>query len=250
MLSLISSLATNLFIWIWLVAAFLIWLASKDKRRVRYLGIVLLLAVWILGTRPVSEGILWPLESQYQPAAIANLQAQGVNQVVVLTGGGFPLRDDMLSSAFPHASMYRLAGGIELCTKLGPDCKLIFSGSAGRDHSERDTAVTMKDFAVLLQPARAAEAEAQSNSTAEHPNNVRPLVGSQPFILVTSAVHMPRSMSVFTKAGLHPIPYPVDYLVIGGPYQLTDFLPSVENLWNIEAGLHEYFGLIFYAVQG
>ena len=39
------------------------------------------------------------------------------------------------------------------------------------------------------------------------------MIGREKFILVTSAAHMPRSMALFRKRGLQPIPAPADFQV-------------------------------------
>ena len=250
MLSLMTSLLPNVMLWLLLLGALLLWCGTKDKRRATRWGWIFLLALWLLGTRPVTEVVLWPLESRYIAPNIATLIKERVTQVVVLTGGGYPVRGEMLSAAFPHASMYRFLNGLELCSRLGPDCRLIFSGSAGRKSRDLTTALTMQELCLLLRPGSEVLAEARSGSTAEHPRNVHPLVRSGPFVLVTSAVHMPRSMRSFGKAGLNPIPYPVDFLAMGGPYGWASWIPSVENLWNLGVALREYLALVFYAVKG
>jgi uncharacterized SAM-binding protein YcdF (DUF218 family) len=250
MFSVLTNLLPNILFWMWLMAALFLWWATKGNGRARRLGVVLLVAFWLLGIRPVADVILYPLESQYAAPDIGSLQKQGVRQVVVLTGGGYRVSGEMLSSAFPHASTYRFIGGLELCSRLGPDCRLIFSGSAGRQRRDLATAITMKRLALNLMPGRQVLAEAQSGSTAEHPANVQPLVGNEPFVLVTSAVHMPRSMRTFHKASLTPIPYPVDFLSSGGPYGWSDWLPSAESLWKEGVALREYWALVFYSVKG
>lgn len=208
------------------------------------------MGIWLVGTRPVAEIVLQPLESQYKQADIRDLAGKGIHQVVVLTGGGYPLHGEILSSTFPHGSAYRFLGGIELCTRLGPDCRIIFSGSAGRQRRDLLTAETMKDLSLLITPGREVLAETQSASTAEHPANVRAMVKNEPFLLVTSAVHMPRSMRTFQKAGLKPIPYPVDFLALGGEYGWSSWLPSFENMWKLNVALREYMALLFYTVKG
>jgi len=103
---------------------------------------------------------------------------------------------------------------------------------------------------MLMIPHVEVAAEAQSGSTAEHPENVRPLFIKERFILVTSAVHMPRAIRAFKRARLDPIPYPVDFLVIGGDYGWMDLIPSVENLWKMNVALREYMALVFYTLAG
>ena len=107
----------------------------------------------------------------------------------------------------------------------------------------------MKDLSHLIAPERQVLAEARSESTADHPANVRPLLNKGSFALVTSALHMPRSMRSFNKSGLNPIPYPVDFLSSGG-YGWADVLPSFENFWKLNAAIREYQALVLYTVKG
>jgi uncharacterized SAM-binding protein YcdF (DUF218 family) len=108
----------------------------------------------------------------------------------------------------------------------------------------------MRDLSILMIPHLKVAAEAQSGSTAEHPENVRPLLNQERFILVTSAVHMHRAIRAFNRAGLNPIPYPVDFLTLGGDYGWMDFIPSVDNLWKVNVALREYMALAFYTLAG
>jgi uncharacterized SAM-binding protein YcdF (DUF218 family) len=250
MFSLMTSVVSNLFIWLWLLAAVFIWWATKANRKARRRGVILLIVFWFLGTQPAADVVLWPLESRYAVPDIKSLQRQGVKQVVVLTGGGYPLQEEILSSTFPHGSMYRFLAGLELCSRLGEDCLIIFSGSAGRQREDLTVALTMQDLSHLIAPGRQVMAEARSESTAEHPANVRPLLRKEPFVLVTSAYHMFRSMRSFNKAGLNPIPYPVDFLAMGGRYGWSDWLPSTQSLWTINVALREYLALALYMVKG
>jgi uncharacterized SAM-binding protein YcdF (DUF218 family) len=171
-----------------------------------------------------------------------------VRQVVVLTGGGYAIRDGLLSSAFPQASAQRFLGGLELCAKLGPECRLVFSGSAGRGRGNLATALAMRDLAALVRPAGSVAGEAESHSTRDHPGKVRPLLSPGPFALVTSAFHMGRALRSFRAAGLDPIPYPVGRLAHGG-YGWADLLPSVESLWVAGVALREYQARLLYAVR-
>ena len=247
MLGLLQSSLINIVLWLWVIIATVIWMATSKNTWGRRAGIVIALFLWLFATRPFVEAVLSPLENCFNPPDVAGLKAKGVNQVVVLTAGGLVARGENLSSAFPQPSMYRFIGGIELCAKLGPDCKLIFSGSAG-PNTRIDTALTMRELAVTLDPQRKVMAEASSDRTSEHPDNVRPLVGDRSFILVTSAMHMRRSMNAFVNAGLHPIAYPVDFLSQGGRYGAVDFVPSADNLWKMQMATREYLALMYYSI--
>ena len=73
------------------------------------------------------------------------------------------------------------------------------------------------------------------------------LVGNQAFILVTAAYHMPRSMALFKKLGLHPIAAPTNFLVKEKDW--FDIL-NEKALLNFEVALHEYIGLLWYSIKG
>jgi uncharacterized SAM-binding protein YcdF (DUF218 family) len=80
---------------------------------------------------------------------------------------------------------------------------------------------------------------------------VRRLVGDDRFVLVTSASHMLRSVALFRKQGMEPIPAPTDHWVKRSdgmsPYR---FFPGAENLLKTEMAVHEYLGLAWAKIRG
>ena len=106
----------NVVLCFWLaLAVFTVWI-TRSHRRARGLGAVILAGLWLLGTRPVAEALLRPLEDRTPSSSPSTLRIQGVRQVVVLMGGSFPLRGDMLSPGIGGSSLPRFVGGLELCT--------------------------------------------------------------------------------------------------------------------------------------
>jgi uncharacterized SAM-binding protein YcdF (DUF218 family) len=93
--------------------------------------------------------------------------------------------------------------------------------------------------------------ENRSRNTAENAANTRVLVSydiTGPWLLVTSAFHMPRAVGTFCAAGWRNIiPYPVDYRGIG----------SLEIGWDLGGRLSvlniavkEWIGLTAYRITG
>ncbi|MSP19304.1 MAG: YdcF family protein [Bdellovibrionales bacterium] len=62
-------------------------------------------------------------------------------------------------------------------------------------------------------------------------------------ILVTSAFHMKRSMKLFSRTGLTIIPYPTD-IRINTTSVSSDFIPSVDALFNFSLAVKEHLGLL------
>jgi len=79
-------------------------------------------------------------------------------------------------------------------------------------------------------------------------------------ILVTSAMHMPRSVALFEKQGFQVIPAPTDYVVteagwealtrLNLPAQFIYLIPNADNLALTSRSLKEYLGLFIYQFKG
>ena len=70
-------------------------------------------------------------------------------------------------------------------------------------------------------------------------------------ILVTSAMHMKRSVAIFKKAGFTVIPAPADYLVEdGGGSVWYGLLPSATSLEESTSAIKEYIGIVVYKMLG
>jgi len=68
------------------------------------------------------------------------------------------------------------------------------------------------------------------------------------FYLITSAVHMPRSIAVFKKQGLNPIAFPVSYKSSDNFSYFYKW--RLTNMFLLHESLHEIFGYIYYAISG
>ncbi len=243
--ALVNEFLLNSALWLWgITAALLIFFARGNSRR-RLVAGIFLAVFWVSGTSPFARAVMRPLETMYHTPTIAELQRANVKRVVVLTGGGYTKVNDLDALALPHASTFRFLAGIELCARLAPDCEIIFSGSAGSSNPQVQAASNMQNLGKTLAPQMPMTSESNSNSTAEHPQNVKPIVGDARFVLVTSAYHMPRAMMVFERAGLHAIPYPVDFYTHDG-LVWNDLLPSPKNWETLNLALHEYVGMLLY----
>jgi uncharacterized SAM-binding protein YcdF (DUF218 family) len=74
---------------------------------------------------------------------------------------------------------------------------------------------------------------------------VRKLLGTKPFLLVTSAYHMPRAMLLMRRAGAEPIAASAGQRAFGAtPISWRSFVPGAGGLGNTECALHEYAGLV------
>ena len=73
------------------------------------------------------------------------------------------------------------------------------------------------------------------------------LVGSEPFILVTSASHMPRSMVLFKSLGLNPIPAPTDFHK--AKFRGFFVLPRFDAFDQSQRAMYEYIGMLWVKIR-
>ncbi|AFZ25286.1 hypothetical protein Cylst_3119 [Cylindrospermum stagnale PCC 7417] len=111
-------------------------------------------------------------------------------------------------------------------------------------------------------PSEAIVQEPNSFNTYENAENVRQILesrGIRRVLLVTSAMHMPRSLKIFQRQGVDVIAAPTDFLVSLGEMQeigstpkaaILNLLPDTENLDQFTRALKEYVGSFVYRLRG
>ena len=231
-----------------LTGIMLLWLTRRQQagKIVASVGAALLLIFsYSFGT----GRLLRSLGHQYPPVAAERVRAAGIKWVVVLGGGASSDPDIPPASQLSEASLAHLIEGIRLHRQL-PTSRLILSG--GRVFGSGSDADAMRDLAVQLGVApENLIPEASSSDTETQALNVHVLVGSDAFLLVTSASHMPRAMALFKKAGMNPVPAPTHYLShVNQGMSPADFYPSLRGLRKSETVIYEYMSLLWAKLRG
>jgi len=209
------------------------------------LGTALLLLV---SSNITGAVLLKPLESRF-PAILDAPAEKSVRYVVVLAGGWSFDPRVTVTSQLGCGSTMRVAEGVRLQRQL-PGSKLVLSG--GRLFGPDAAAEGMSRFAHELGvPSQNIMLEPESKDTEEEARLLAPILGRDPFILVTSAAHMPRSVGLFKKAGTNPIPAPTDHRVIGFSTDwLANLFPSAAGLDKCETAIYEYLALAWAKLRG
>ncbi len=240
----ITTLFLNVILLSWVVIAVVIVLATGNHAALRVAGIAVLVALWLLGSQSFADLLLRPLERRYPRPSIEELRDRGIEQVVVLSGGaevdrrGRRLRSGPPVDSLTGWSMARFLAGQDLAARLDPGCRIIFTGAAG---------AALADASRDLFPERASLGEFDSKETAHHPRAIAEELGGRPFVLVTSAFHLPRSMRVFRRGGLDPIAYPCGYLN-SASHKVTGLIPSTRGLELSQLAIAEYAANVFDAI--
>jgi uncharacterized SAM-binding protein YcdF (DUF218 family) len=217
-----------------------------------------LIILFLSGNTWISNCLVQSLEWQNIPKT----ELPTADAIVILGGGtkaqAYPRPDVDFSEAGDRVwyggNLYR----------SGKAPKIIVSG--GRIAWEGSVSPESDDLTKILVnmgvPKTDIIPEANSYNTRDNAVNVQKILQAQNFktiLLVTSAMHMPRSMAIFKHLGINAIAAPTDYHVsqieLDQPNQQTEsvilsFLPNEDCLLLTTKAIKEYIGILVYKLRG
>ncbi|MBL8993660.1 MAG: YdcF family protein [Spirochaetia bacterium] len=241
---------------IFILALLAVWILNagffgrKRNPRAAWPALIIGVFLYLLSIGPVAGFLLRPIEHRYDAASLS-IPAIRPSAVVVLGGGlqpGTPTSE--WKPLLSPDSLQRTMAGFELREKTG--LPIVVSGGSvfGKGEAEAEVMARflrkpgLQDGDVIV--------ENRSRNTWENALYTREKLGekSQSVYLVTSAFHMPRSVSFFRKTGFEVVPVPVAYRTgrkIGwGPLW---YLPSMDAFSLSTLALHEYLGMTAYVFK-
>lgn len=228
-----------------LVGMFLLWFTRRQTlgKIIVSLGIFIILP---LSFNAVSEELLRPLEYQYSPLMLDSAESKqdrqnepAIKWIVVLGGGHVSDPNVPITSQVSTASLVRLTEGVRLYRKLAGS-KIVLMGGAVFDPVP-EVEIVAKIAEIMNVNRNDLVLEKMSKDTEEQAKLIKNIVGNDRFILVTSASHMPRSVALFKKVGLNPVPAPTNHRVVEGKRMSPgDFFPSTGGLSKAENAIYEY----------
>lgn len=226
---------------------YLLWLTSKKKAgQIMVTAGILSLAMFSFP--PFAHLLIAPLEKEYRPFDLQ--MKENIKYVVVLGGGHIYDPSIPPTSRLSYPTMMRLTEGIRLLKEI-PGSRLLLSG--GGTESPDTEADSMLTVALSLGVKRdRIILETESRDTKDEARIIKEIVKSSPFVLVTSAAHMKRSMALFRKMGMKPIGAPTDYMtgnnIKGKGFGF--FTPKSDAIIRVEKAIHEYLGILWAKIRG
>jgi len=237
----------SLIVGLLLIGLFLLWLTRKQKagKVIITLGVVLLL---ILSYATVPDFFLSRFERKYPPLS-ETLISDKVQWVVVLGGGHTSDPELPATGQISDASLSRLVEGIRIHRQL-PQSNLVLSGGIVFD--PKPEARTMFEVASVLGVNQDnLTLDIASKDSKDQALRIKEITGNERFVLVTSALHLPRAMALFQAQGMNPIPAPTDFWIKESQgINPGDFFPRIGNLKKVERAVHEYLGILWAKLRG
>lgn len=234
----------------WLLLLLLV-LIFWQRRWARTLLAFTFLLILVLHSGPVNYALRYPLESRYPPL-VDPAKAGNYDAIVVLTSGSVPATGLIpLPSVDEH--MFRRLDEAWRLYRIRPKPIIISGGHVNPFTPALDENKIARDFLIRWGvPKKDIIGEENSRDTFENALATQTVLkkhGWKRYLLVTSAMHMPRSMMVFAELVPEPIPAPGDFSV--EKFELTpfDFFPSEEVAAKMFATIHEYLGMANYYLR-
>ncbi len=230
---------------IWLIVLFAWRLFAKSPRTKKRLTIVLVTFVFVFG----NEFLYTKLANAWQPKQV---QLTKQYQAGILLGGLCSF--DKYGNGYLNTSSDRL---IAICTlyKTGVIKKIVIAaGNINKDQPNEAAYIFVRMAELGIDKADII-IEGRSRNTFENAVFAKQKIDSihlsPPYVLVTSAMHMPRATRVFKKAGLSVVPYPCNYEVLERKFSWDDFLvPKLYVISEWQGLLKEVVGLAGYKLFG
>jgi uncharacterized SAM-binding protein YcdF (DUF218 family) len=175
---------------------------------------------------PIGVALMTPLEYRFP---FSPPDSRAPDGVILLAGGSSRAIDAVSSLSQDY-----------------PKARLIFSGFSATDKK------LLKRFARLGGDPARVYMQHGPRTTLEDATYSAALLKPTPserWLLVTSALHMPRAVGCFRTVGFQVEPYPVEFRTAGS-HPFVGFAPGSAALSNLDTAVKEWIGLVAYRLMG
>lgn len=207
---------------------------------------LMVLLIVAVGCGPVPSWLMRGLQGDYAATPAPHWQAR--NAIVLLGAGTFrdPAHGTLEPSFFANGRILAAVAQYQSCRAAGGECKVLASGGDALRNGAPEAAVYRDALVRAGVPAADVLLEDRSLSTWHNAQYSKPILAAyapQHTVLVTSGLHMRRSLLYFAHFGLTPEPVRGDLIE-----PLWSFYPLSWNFTVADAALHEYVGIARYHV--
>jgi uncharacterized SAM-binding protein YcdF (DUF218 family) len=234
-------------LWVLIILA-LAWIARNRQWKKRLYTIAILLFLFFSNGWIINN--IW-YRYQWQPVDLKQEESYAAGILLGGLAGYDEYRKrgvfNMSSDRFIQAARLYETGRIRSIMVTGGNS--IFVKESG--YNEADFIV--QNLGDLQIPASKIFVEKKARNTKENAAFSKPILDSAglrgPYLIITSAIHMPRAMKVFEKAGLDVRPFPCNYMITedNTKFTLRNLMPSGSSFENWKSILKEWIGILLLA---
>jgi len=229
--------------WLILLAG-LFFFILKRKRTSLVCGFFSIVWLGMITSPFLPDLLVRSLESRYPSLLdISKLNTNDSVYILVLGAGSADNKSLPPNDRLSPNSLLRLSEAIRL-HRLLKSSHLVLRGSVEGENETDSDQFMQTAIALGVEENKIHFLGTPENTRLEAFEFTRKFGTNNTLILVTDAIHMPRAMLLFQKAGQKPIPAPTNHLVKSKQKQdISDWGPSALNIEKMEYAMHEIFGL-------
>ena len=171
---------------------------------------------------------------------------------ISVLGHGHSVGDHIpLQSTLSNEALNRALGAFFLFKK-NPQSQMILSGYSGANEKVSHARVLYSFLYELGVPPDKMTLLEDPKDTNEESQKIAAIVKDKKLAVVTSAIHMPRSMALFQSRGLNVEAVPAYFWIKKEKQKIgwKSFLPSSSRIRLFQIYMHEFFGLIWSKARG
>jgi len=228
----------------WLIVLLLVACMVK-KRSLKKTALILALFVFIVFG---NAALLNWYAKTWQPKPV--VLSPSAEYSCGIVPGGFASPDADANGYF-NATADRFIQAVKLY-KTGHIKHILISGGNGKENEKsfREAAWVRGELVSVGIPDSVIFTEDKANNTMENAIYSKQILDSlhltAPYLLITSAFHMPRAALVFKKAGVDVVPFPCNYNIGRGSLSPWDLIPTLSTLLGWDSFLKETVGYWWY----
>ncbi|MFW6135180.1 MAG: YdcF family protein [Elusimicrobiota bacterium] len=233
---------------------FLLFLFNK-KKLATFFAILLIFFLFLFSSWFGEYILLRPLEDDYSTLQkILNNKLNLSNPVIVVLGGGLienSLAEKTGKPEIGEVTLARLYGAYGIYREI--QCPIWVSGGSVPGYSGNVSSAEIMEEVLIKMGVSPNNVFQESESRTTYENAIFTIEeirkqGYQEVILVTSALHMRRSVQSFESNKVTIIPAPVNYLFENTKPGLLNILPNRFSFEHNLRALHEWIGLLYYKI--
>ena len=212
---------------------------DKKYKVAKYFLRILFILMFLFAYPPFSNFLINSLEDRYSKYNYT--QHIAIKYIHVLGNGHIEDDSQPLSSLISDAGAKRVIEGVIIHKNI-LNSKLIFTGYKNRTNISN--ALMNAKLAIALGVNKNyIIMNHKTKDTKEELMFIKSVLGSQHYILVTSATHMQRAINLSNSLGLNPIPAPTDF----HKNKTSNYIqfPSISALEETRIAIHEYIGMVW-----
>lgn len=228
----------------WLLLLLVIAFFTRRPKIRRWYLVAAFLVFLVFG----NEALLDYYASRWQPSPMSFTPGKTYSCGIV--AGGFASPDGE-GKGFFNATADRFIQVLKLY-KQGTITHILVSGGNGKPDSKdfREGAFVKEELKTMGVPDSVIMVEDRSNNTADNAVNSKHILSERklppPYLLISSAHHLPRAGLLFAKVGVATEPFPCNYFAGRSKLGFSSFIPSLGQLSTWEVYFKETFGYIYY----